>query len=149
MYVCIFWQQFFVNINFIKYNRHFLSTYFFLDPFVFPYCFYRIRRELIYVLSIVVCIPSTFYSNLGHHQGRTYYESDVTCFCILLLCKSVFTVEDYIYIYIYIYYYWNLTIKLLGARGVFSSFIEVRSLSLITFLVGSIRSIQIYDINPS
>ena len=41
--------------------------------------FFWIRwRELIYVLSIVVCIPSTFYPTLGHHQGRIYYKSDVT-----------------------------------------------------------------------
>ena len=33
--------------------------------------------ELIYVLSIVACIPSTFYPTLGHHQGRIYYKSDV------------------------------------------------------------------------
>ena len=37
-----------------------MSTYFLLDPFKFPYYFYRIQGELIYVLSIVVCIPSTF-----------------------------------------------------------------------------------------
>ena len=37
-----------------------MSTYFLLDPFEFPYYFYRIWGELIYVLSIVVCIPSTF-----------------------------------------------------------------------------------------
>ena len=42
-----------------------------LDPFVLPCCFYRIRRELIYVLSIVVCIPSTFCLTLDHHWGRT------------------------------------------------------------------------------
>ena len=54
-----------------------MSTYF-LDPFEFPYYFYRIRGELIYVLSIVVCIPSTFCPTLGHHQGRIYYKSDVT-----------------------------------------------------------------------
>ena len=35
-----------------------MSTYFLLDPFKSPYYFYRIRGELIYVLSIVVCIPS-------------------------------------------------------------------------------------------
>ena len=29
-----------------------MSTYFLLDPFEFPYYFYRIRGELIYVLSI-------------------------------------------------------------------------------------------------
>ena len=41
--------------------------------------FYRIRGVgLIYVLSIVVCIPSTFCPSLGHHQGRIYYKSDVT-----------------------------------------------------------------------
>ena len=37
-----------------------MSTYFLLDAFEFPYYFYRIWGELIYVLSIVVCIPSTF-----------------------------------------------------------------------------------------
>ena len=47
-----------------------MSTYFLLDPFEFLYYFYRIRGELIYVLSIVVCIPSTFCPTLGHHQGR-------------------------------------------------------------------------------
>ena len=55
-----------------------MSTYFLLDPFEFLYYFYRIRGELIYVLSIVVCIPSTFCPTLGHHQGRIYYKSDVT-----------------------------------------------------------------------
>ena len=59
IYIYVFWPQFFVNTNFIKHNRHFLSTYFLLDAFLFPYCFYLIQRELIYVLSIVVCIPST------------------------------------------------------------------------------------------
>ena len=66
----IYRQHFFVNANFIKHNRHFMSTYFLLDPFKFPYFFYRIRGELIYVLSIVVCIPSTFCPTLGHHQGE-------------------------------------------------------------------------------
>ena len=67
----------YIYANFIKHNRHFMSTYFLLDPFEFPYYFYRIRGggELIYVLSIVVCIPST---SLGHHQRRIYYKSDVT-----------------------------------------------------------------------
>ena len=50
----------YIYANFIKHNRHFMSTYFLLDPFEFPYYFYRIRGELIYVLSIVVCILSTF-----------------------------------------------------------------------------------------
>ena len=55
-----------------------MPTYFLLDPFEFPYYFYRIRGELIYVLAIVVCIPSTFCPTLGHHQGRIYYKSYVT-----------------------------------------------------------------------
>ena len=55
-----------------------MSTYFLLDPFEFPYYFYRIRGELIYVLSIVVCIPNTFCLTSGHHQGRISYKSDVT-----------------------------------------------------------------------
>ena len=55
-----------------------MSTYFLLDPFEFPYYFYRIRGELIYALSIVVCISSTFCPTFGHHQGRVYYKSDVT-----------------------------------------------------------------------
>ena len=54
-----------------------MSKYFLLDPFEFPYYFYRIRGELIYVLSIVVYIPSTFCPTLGHQQGRIYYKSDV------------------------------------------------------------------------
>ena len=60
IYICIFRQHFFVNANFIKHNRHFMSTYFLLDPFEFLYYFYCILGELIYVLSIVACIPSTY-----------------------------------------------------------------------------------------
>ena len=78
IYICIFRQHFFVNANFIKHNRHFMPTYSLLDPFEFPYYFYRIWGELIKVLSIVVCIPSTFCPTLGHHQGRICYKSDVT-----------------------------------------------------------------------
>ena len=68
----------YIYANFIKHNRHFMSIYFLLDPFEFPYYFYCILGELIYVLSIVACIPSTFCPTLGHHQGRIYYKSDVT-----------------------------------------------------------------------
>ena len=78
IYICIFWKYFFVNTNFIEHNRYFLSTYFLLDPFVLPYCFYRIRQELIYILSIVIYIPSTFCPTLGHHQGRIYCKNDIT-----------------------------------------------------------------------
>ena len=47
----------YIYIYFLKHNRHFMSTYFLLDPFVFPYYFYRIQGELIYVLSIVCMYP--------------------------------------------------------------------------------------------
>ena len=68
----------YIYANFIEHNRHFMPTYSLLDPFEFPYYFYRIRGELIKVLSIIVCIPSTFCPTLGHHQGRICYKSDVT-----------------------------------------------------------------------
>ena len=80
----------YIYTNFVE-HRYFLSTYFLLDPFVLPYCFYCIRWELIYVFSIIVFIPSTFCPTLGHHQGRIYYKSDVTFFFayyIVVICKN-------------------------------------------------------------
>ncbi len=58
--VCVFCQHFFINTNFVEHNRHFVSTYLLVDPFILPYCFYRIQQELIDVLSIVVYIPSIY-----------------------------------------------------------------------------------------
>ena len=52
-----------------------MSTYFLLDPFEFPYYFYRILGELIYVLSIVACIPSTFCPTLRYMQQWTIHKS--------------------------------------------------------------------------
>ena len=77
-HVRILYIYVYIYANFIKHNRHFMSTYFLLDPFEFPYYFYRILGKLIYVLSIVVRIPSTFCPTLGHHQWRIYFKSDVT-----------------------------------------------------------------------
>ena len=65
----------YIYIYFIKHNRYFMSTYFLLDPFEFPYYFYRIRGELVYVLSIVVCIPNTFCPTLGYIQLWTIHKS--------------------------------------------------------------------------
>ena len=66
--------------------------------------------ELIKVLSIIVCIPSTFCPTLGHHQGRICYKSDVTfvlanyyCVRTSLLLEIMTLAFIYIYIYIYIY----------------------------------------------
>ena len=81
--------------NFVEHNRHFLSTYFLVDPFVLPHCFYRFQRELIDVFSIIVHNPGTFCPTLGHHQGRISCKSDATFVFALLLCKSVFTVGVY------------------------------------------------------
>ena len=36
--------------------------------------FYRIRWEVIYVLSIVVCIPSTFCPTLGQSSGEDQFQ---------------------------------------------------------------------------
>ena len=47
IYIYIYRQHFLVNANFIKHKKHFMRTYFLLDPFEFPYYFYRIRGELI------------------------------------------------------------------------------------------------------
>ena len=91
MYIYIY-----IYANFIKHNRHFMSTYFLLDPFEFPYYFYCILGELIKVLSIVACIPNTFCPTLGHHQGRIYYKSDVTFVLANYYCvRTSFAVEDY------------------------------------------------------
>ena len=48
MYVAIqhIYIYIYVYANFIKHNRHFMPTYFLLDPFEFPYYFYRIRGEI-------------------------------------------------------------------------------------------------------
>ena len=37
----------YIYANFIKHNKYFMPTYFLLDPFEFPYYFYRILGELI------------------------------------------------------------------------------------------------------
>ena len=73
----------YIYTNFVEHNRHFLSTYFLVDPFISPYWFYSIRQELIDVFSIIVYIPSTFCLTLGHHQGRIYYKSDINFCCIV------------------------------------------------------------------
>ena len=80
IYIYIYWQHFFVDTNFIKHNTHFMSTYFLLDTFEFPYCFYRIREEWIYALSIVLCIPST-----SNGSRRKYVHIK----CLLCLMKFV------------------------------------------------------------
>ena len=87
-----------INTNFVEHKRHFLSTYFLVDPFLWPYWFYSIRRELIDISFIISYFLSTFCPTLGHHQGRIYYKSDTTFVCTLWLCKkkSVWAVAVYI-----------------------------------------------------
>ena len=51
---------------------------FFCIRFNYRITFIVFRGELIYILSVVVYIPSTFCSTLGHHQGRIHYKCDVT-----------------------------------------------------------------------
>ena len=63
-YIYIYWQHFFINTNFVEHNWYFLSTYFLVDPFILPYCFYRIRQELINAFSS----PDD-----GPKSGRKYF----------------------------------------------------------------------------
>ena len=51
IYIYIYIYIFYTHTNFIKHNRHFMSTYFLLDPFEFPYYFYHIRGRLTMHLS--------------------------------------------------------------------------------------------------
>ena len=45
--VILIYIYIYIYANFIKHNRHLMPTYLLLDPFEFPYYFYRIRGELI------------------------------------------------------------------------------------------------------
>ena len=53
--VCVFRQDFFVNANFIKHNRRFMSTYFLLDPFEFPYYFSNGSRRKYVDIKCLLC----------------------------------------------------------------------------------------------
>ena len=66
--ICVFGQHFFVNACLIKHYRHFLSTYFCIEPFKSLYQFYDIWQELVNKPTIINWFPCTFYLILGHHQ---------------------------------------------------------------------------------
>ena len=83
VYIYIYWQHFSINTYFIEHNKHFLSTYFFVNPYKLPYWSYDIRRELVDKSSIISYFPSTSCTTLSHHLGRMYYKSDVTFSCTL------------------------------------------------------------------
>ena len=76
VYICIFRQHFFVNANFIEHNRHFMPTYSLLDPFEFPYYFYRIRGELIKVLSKTSLHSSNLLKQKLHHFCNRFSPND-------------------------------------------------------------------------
>ena len=96
----------YIYTNFVEYNRHFLSTYFLVDPFILPYWFYSIRRELIDIYSVIVYFSSTFCPTLGHHQGWMYYTSYITFACTLLHCKkNIWAVA------VCSVYFWNCSIN--------------------------------------
>ena len=63
----------YIYANFIKHNRHFMSTYFLLDPFEFPYYFYRIRWggiDLCIVLSRRLTMHLSDTSSIGQHLKK-------------------------------------------------------------------------------
>ena len=52
-------------MNFVEHNRHFLSIYFLVDPFILPYWFYSIVLQKTYVIyqfkcSLGDCISKNF-----------------------------------------------------------------------------------------
>ena len=91
MYVCIFRQHFYVNANFIEHNRHFMPTYSLLDPFEFPYYFYRIRDN-----TLISSPPNTI---------KVIREFERIQKRICRHKMSIVFNEICIYIYIYIYIY--------------------------------------------
>ena len=66
IYIYIFWQHFFVDTNFIKHNRHFMSTYFLLDPFEFPYYLYICWFNLNYPVEETYNAPFWYKFNSQH-----------------------------------------------------------------------------------
>ena len=81
-----------------------MPTYFLLDPFEFPYYFYRIRGELIYVLSIVVQFPPNtikvireferIQKKICRHKMSIMFNE---------ICINEEMLPKYTYIYIYIH----------------------------------------------
>ena len=114
-------QTFLGNINFIKHKSFSISIYILLDPFVFPYYFYRIQEELIYVSFIVVCIPTTFCPILKkicrHKMFVTFNE----------ICIYIY-IYIYIYTYIYIYIY---SIPRIIAKTIHHTIMSKNSLQII------------------
>ena len=95
--IYIYWHHFFINTYLIDHDRHFLSTYSFVNPFELPYWSYDIRRELVDKSTIISYFPSTFCPTLGHHQGRIYNKNDVTFVRTLQLCKKCVVSIVYIF----------------------------------------------------
>ena len=61
----------YIFANFIKHNRHFMSKYFLLDPFEFPYYFYWIRGELILlILSRRLTMRLSDTSSIAQHLKK-------------------------------------------------------------------------------
>ena len=100
-----------------------MSTYFLLDPFEFSYYFYRIRAESIYVLSIVACIPSTFYGQYTNQfppntikvireferiQKKICRHKMSIMFNEICINEEMLPKYTYIHVYIYIYVGYHL-----------------------------------------
>ena len=92
IYICIYIYIYICIYIYIHISLNIIDIFclhiFFVDPFILPYWFYNIRRELVDVSSIIIYFPRTFCPTLGNHQGRIYYKSDVTFVCTLLLGKK-------------------------------------------------------------
>ena len=62
IYICIYiyvyiyrcmYIYIYIDANFIKHNRHFMSKYFLLDPFEFPYYFSRLSEWMLFLQSVI------------------------------------------------------------------------------------------------
>ena len=54
----------------IEHNRHFLSTYFFVNLFELPYWSYDIQQELVDKPFIISYFPKYFLPNFGPSSGE-------------------------------------------------------------------------------
>ena len=87
--ICIFRQHFFVNANFIKHNRHFISTYFLLDPFEFPIKvileFERIQKKICrHKMSIMFNEICTYIYIYIYTYAHTHTQTQIYIYVIII-----------------------------------------------------------------
>ena len=74
IYIYIYWQHFFINTNFVKHNRHFLSTYFLVDLFVYMYINIYIKVKLVTVVEGVLRDSFSIFTTPKCRGGATHFR---------------------------------------------------------------------------